>query len=707
MRNLTALLILFLLLSCEKDSASPDTSFFSLEVSSGEGGSVSISAGNYPEGSNLSIQAVPLADYNFSNWSGSLSSTANPLEITLTQNLQLQANFIKKQFELNVSVTGEGSVDQKLLSSGKSYEVGSQVELSATPATGWEFEQWTGGIESTENPVTINLNEAKEVTAIFVRKQYNLNLTITGEGTVNEQIISQPAQYDFETQVRLTAVAANDWEFESWSGDISGSNNPIELSIDKEYQLGANFKLKDTDLDGVPDQDDSCPNTSAGTQVNQEGCPVQSDVPLVAAPTPKHNASEVISIFSNHYNSVNVDTFRTDWSQSEFEFVNISNNQMLRYFNLNYAGIETVNQQINANAKTHIHFDYWTADASTIRFKVVDFGANGVYNGVGSVDDTEHEIVIENTTTNTWQSIDLSLDDFSGLASRKNLAQYIIAAQPSGTSTVYLDNIYFYGDNGNGDGGGDGGGNNNLELIWSDEFDYEGRPDSSKWHHQTFAPNGGSWFNGELQHYVDKENTTYVTNGTLKIVARKETYTTQNSTKEYTSARLNSKFDFKYGRIDVRAKLPSGAGTWPAIWTLGSNINEAGNYFGDSKGSVGWPACGEIDIMEQNGWDKTRSYGYFHWANTQTGEYQNTGTTTYIADSSSAFHLYSLIWDETKMQILLDNVVFMELPNEASNPFDNPHYLLLNIAIGGNLGGEVPANFPNQVMEVDYVRIYQ
>lgn len=708
MRNLTALLILFLLLSCEKDSDNPDTSFFSLEVKSSEGGSVSISAGNYPEGSNLSIQAVPLADYNFSSWSGSLSSTANPLEITLTQNLQLQANFVLKQFELNVNVTGEGSVDQKLLNSGKSYEVGSQVELSATPATGWEFQKWTGGIESTENPVTINLTEAKEVTAFFIRKQYNLNLTITGEGTVNEEIISQPAQYDFETQVKLTAVAANDWEFDSWSGDVSGSNNPIELSIDKEYQLSANFKLKDTDLDGVPDRDDSCPNTSSGTQVNQDGCPVQSDVPLVAAPTPIHNASEVISIFSNHYNSVTVDTFRTDWSQSEFQFVNIANDQTLRYFNLNYAGIETVNQQINANAKTHIHFDYWTADASTIRFKVVDFGANGVFNGVGSVDDTEHEIVIENTTTNTWQSIDLSLDDFSGLASRKNLAQYIIAAQPSGASTVYLDNIYFYGDNGNGDGNGDGGGGgNNLELIWSDEFNYEGRPDSSKWHHQTFAPNGGSWFNGELQHYVDKENTTYVTNGTLKIVARKESYTTQNSTKEYTSARLNSKFDFKYGRIDVRAKLPSGAGTWPAIWTLGSNINEAGNYFGDSRGSVGWPACGEIDIMEQNGWDKTRSYGYFHWANTQTGEYQNTGTTTYIADSSSEFHLYSLIWDETKMQILLDNVVFMELPNEASNPFDNPHYLLLNIAIGGNLGGEVPANFPNQVMEVDYVRIYQ
>ncbi|MAJ32667.1 MAG: hypothetical protein CMC18_08525 [Flavobacteriaceae bacterium] len=493
---------------------------------------------------------------------------------------------------------------------------------------------------------------------------------------------------------------------------MNSGENPIEISIDKEYQLSANFQLKDSDLDGVPDRDDSCPNTSAGTQVNQDGCPVQGDVPLIAAPTPIHDASEVISIFSNHFNNVTVDTFRTDWSQSNFEFVNISNNQTLRYFDLNFVGIETVNQQINANAKTHIHFDYWTADTNAIRFKLVDFGANGVYDGVGNADDTEHEIVIENTSKNNWQSIDLSLDDFIGLTSRKNLAQYIIVAQPSGTSTIYLDNIYFYGDNGNGDGGGDDGGGDdggetNLELIWSDEFDYQGRPDNSKWHHQTFAPNGGSWYNGELQHYVDKENTTYVSNGTLKIIARKETYSTQNTTKEYTSARLNSKFDFKYGRIDVRAKLPSGTGTWPAIWTLGSNINEPGNYFGDSRGSVGWPACGEIDIMEQNGWDKTRSYGYFHWANTQTGEYQTQGTTTFIADSASEFHLYSLIWDETKMQILLDNQVFIELPNEVSNPFDNAHYLLLNIAIGGNLGGEVPANFPNQVMEVDYVRIYQ
>ena len=147
-----------------------------------------------------------------------------------------------------------------------------------------------------------------------------------------------------------------------------------------------------------------------------------------------------------------------------------------------------------------------------------------------------------------------------------------------------------------------------LTLIWNDEFDYEGSPDTVKWHHQTIAPNNGSWWNGELQHYTDRSENSYVNNGTLKIKAKKEQYEVDNSSKSYTSARLNSKFSFRYGRIDVRAKLPKGAGTWPAIWTLGANINEIGNYFGDQFGNVGWPACGEIDIMEQNGWNKKQYY---------------------------------------------------------------------------------------------------
>ncbi len=245
-----------------------------------------------------------------------------------------------------------------------------------------------------------------------------------------------------------------------------------------------------------------------------------------------------------------------------------------------------------------------------------------------------------------------------------------------------------------------------LTLIWSDEFDYEGSPDIDKWHHQTIAPNNGSWWNGELQHYTDRIENSSVNNGTLKIKAKKEQYEFDDSSKSYTSARLNSKFSFRYGRIDVRAKLPKGAGTWPAIWTLGANINEIGNYFGDQFGNVGWPACGEIDIMEQNGWNKNNVIGHLHWAD-NSGEYKNQGGTKSIENSYDEFHTYSLVWDSSKISILLDDITFFSMPNTSNNPYDNDHYLLLNIAVGGNLGGDVPSNFSEEIMEIDYVRIYQ
>ena len=151
----------------------------------------------------------------------------------------------------------------------------------------------------------------------------------------------------------------------------------------------------------------------------------------------------------------------------------------------------------------------------------------------------------------------------------------------------------------------------NYFLVWGDEFLYEGSLDSSKWHHQIIPPNNGSWWNGEQQHYTNSTKNSYVSDGTMKIKAIKENYNVDGSVKNYTSTRLNSKFGFKYGRVDVKAKLPSSVGTWPAIWTMGTNINEIGNYFGDSEGSVGWPKCGEIDVMEQNGWDKTELIGHF------------------------------------------------------------------------------------------------
>ena len=251
-----------------------------------------------------------------------------------------------------------------------------------------------------------------------------------------------------------------------------------------------------------------------------------------------------------------------------------------------------------------------------------------------------------------------------------------------------------------------------YELVWSDEFNYEGGPRDDKWHLQYIPIIDGSWANNEQQHYTQRRDNSYVSNGSLKIIAKREEYTYNGSTKNYTSARLNSKFDIQYGRIDVRAKLPSQQGTWPAIWTLGTNINEIGNYHGDRDGDVGWPLCGEIDILEQNGWDKSIVYGVFHWGDTFTGEYNyndNTKSTEQLGVSSLSeeFHLYSLIWDRNQMSIYVDDILVNSMLNLENNPYDNPHYLLLNIAMGGSLGGDIPNSFSQDSMEIDYVRFYQ
>src|SRR5690606_31568613 len=199
----------------------------------------------------------------------------------------------------------------------------------------------------------------------------------------------------------------------------------------------------------------------------------------------------------------------------------------------------------------------------------------------------------------------------------------------------------------------------------------------------------------------------YVSDGTLKIKAIKEQYSYGNSTKSYTSARLNSKFAFTYGRVEVRAKLPAEAGTWPATWALGANSNETGSYFGNQYGSGQWPGCGEIDIMEQTGWDKNTIISHFHWGNKNSGEYKNQGGTVSVTNTSGEFHIYSMEWTSNSIKTFVDGELVYELPNSADKPYDHPHYLLLNIAIGGNLGGEVPDNFTEDTFEIDYVRIYQ
>ncbi|SNR80078.1 family 16 glycosylhydrolase [Dokdonia pacifica] len=245
----------------------------------------------------------------------------------------------------------------------------------------------------------------------------------------------------------------------------------------------------------------------------------------------------------------------------------------------------------------------------------------------------------------------------------------------------------------------------NYELVWSDEFNVAGPIEATKWHHQTLLPNGNSWYNGEIQHYTNRIENSFVSDGTLKIVAKKEIFTDQGSTKTHTSARLNSKFAFTYGYVEIRAKLPIGIGTWPAMWTLGQNITEPGGYWYETNGEVSWPACGEIDIMEHWGTNQNYVQSAMHTPSS-FGDTVNKGGQT-IATASSAFHIYGLEWTPDRMVFSVDGTTHYiyepSVQNANTWPFDAPQYLLLNVAILP----EILDSFTESALEIDYVRVFQ
>lgn len=249
------------------------------------------------------------------------------------------------------------------------------------------------------------------------------------------------------------------------------------------------------------------------------------------------------------------------------------------------------------------------------------------------------------------------------------------------------------------------------DLVWSDEFDTNGAINSTNWFHQTQLPAGGSWFNGEQQHYTNQITNSFVNAGFLNIVAKKENFTDQGFTKQYTSARLNSKFAFLYGRVDVRAKIPTNQGTWPAIWMLGKNVNEDGGFFDATFGTTNWPACGEIDILE-HGITPSQPTNYIQSALHTPSSFGNTVNIggTIASNLGNDFHVYSMNWSPNEISFLLDGVVFYTynpaVKNASNWPFNQEQYLLLNIAMGG-VAGTIPSNFTQATMEIDYVRVYQ
>jgi beta-glucanase (GH16 family) len=235
------------------------------------------------------------------------------------------------------------------------------------------------------------------------------------------------------------------------------------------------------------------------------------------------------------------------------------------------------------------------------------------------------------------------------------------------------------------------------KLVWYDEFNGTGLPDPSKW---TAEVGGGGWGNNELQYYTkDSLSNARQENGNLVITLKKQSMGNNN----YTSARLitRDKATWTYGRFEIRAKLPKGLGTWPAIWMLSANS------------PLVWPDDGEIDIMEHVGYDPgivhatvhTKSYN--HVLGTQKG------ATTTVSDFSDNFHIYKLEWTNNKMTFYVDDTSYFVFADNGSGyaawPFYRPFFMILNIAYGGNWGGLQgvdDSKLPQQML-VDYVRVYQ
>lgn len=233
-------------------------------------------------------------------------------------------------------------------------------------------------------------------------------------------------------------------------------------------------------------------------------------------------------------------------------------------------------------------------------------------------------------------------------------------------------------------------------LVYADEFEKDGDVPTADYNQEI---GGNGWGNAELQYYTNSNENAYVKDGMLHIVAKRQSM--QGC--DYTSARLTTKglHEFQYGRFEIRAQLPSGIGTWPAIWMLGSNIS-----------TVEWPACGEIDIMEHVGYDQDVIHHSLH----TTGSHGATVNTAYstIAGVSTDFHVYICEWTPTNITFSVDDKkIYTYTPPTMTNtdwPFNQPFFFIFNIAMGGNwggAGGPIPSSFTQCEMLIDYIRVYQ
>jgi beta-glucanase (GH16 family) len=244
-----------------------------------------------------------------------------------------------------------------------------------------------------------------------------------------------------------------------------------------------------------------------------------------------------------------------------------------------------------------------------------------------------------------------------------------------------------------------------YQLVWSDEFNGAdgSAPDATKW---AILTGGNGWGNNELEYYTARPQNVRVSGGNLVITALKEDYTGPDKvTQHYTSARMQTKglFSQQYGRFEARIQIPKGQGMWPAFWMLGNNIDTAG-----------WPACGEIDIMENIGKEPATVHGTLHGTGYPPAGYTASYTLPSGQNFADDFHIFAVEWEPQQIQLYVDGVLYATdtksaSPTPNSWPFDSqPFFLLLNLAVGGDWPGnpDTTTQFPQQML-VDYVRVYQ
>ena len=292
---------LFLFGSCGgEEPVQPEEESFAVSTYvEGTGGSISTNPlpGVVKKGTTFTFQANPDASHQFVGWVGSLSGTENPKTVTVTSNMNVGARFSSRAYPLNLSVEGNGSVEERVVESKASYNAGTVVELTAKPADDWLFDHWEGNLSGSNNPERITISQAMDVKAVFVKKTYNLSVSIQGEGTVEERMVGTKADYTAGTVVELTAKPSDSWQFDHWEGDLSGNNNPAQITMIGAKSVKAVFSIKTEDI----------PVTSVTINLLSVTLELGQTIQLIATVQPENATDKTITWSSNNDKIATVD----------------------------------------------------------------------------------------------------------------------------------------------------------------------------------------------------------------------------------------------------------------------------------------------------------------------------------------------------------------------------------------------------------------